>query len=227
MIIKVPFVLVFSEITIPKLNQNIYVWSGHSEVKRRSLWGHNEVEWRHSTVETADDSRVNSRMKVIISNRVVVTITCTVRVCIVKSKILNLHDLVMNSQILIFLQICFHHLKQFLNFKTKTNFLSAKIQITKSWLWARNGFLVRCGSVRVEVARTGPPSQNWDRPGSVGVFYQTFLCWENYYADVSFLLWKKWKLFFLVKYRHRVRHFPGNRNWHNSHGINAISWGKL
>ena len=72
------------------------------------------MEWRRSRLEIVDDSRVNSRMKMIISNCVVVTIACTVRVCIVKSKILNLYDVVMNGQILIWLQNCFHHLNHFL-----------------------------------------------------------------------------------------------------------------
>ena len=132
----------------------------------------------HSTVETVGDSRINSRMNVIINNRVVVTITCTVRVCIVKSKILNLHDVVMNGQILIFLQIYFHHLNHFLNF------LYAKDFSLKSSLWSPDsgpGNFSKCSPLWC--------CQNCDRSCLAEVSDQNFfvlgklLCWHS----VSFI----------------------------------------
>ena len=129
-----------------------------------------------------------------------------------KSEILNLHDVVINGQILIWLQICFHHLKQFsIRYGPVYEVLTP----------GKDGLLVRCGSVRVQLARSELRSSLFGRSFSSDFF------WAGKIFMLTFrFFYKKMKIVFLVKYRHRVRNFPRNRNWHRSQGMNAITWGK-
>ena len=56
--------------------------------------------------------------------------------------------------------------------------------------------------------------------------------WSDFFAGKIIMLtfrffYEKIKIVFLVKYRYRVRNFPGNRYWHSSHGMNAMPLSKL